>query len=391
VDDFGVKYVGRDNAEFLISVLQSLYTITYDWTGALYCAFTLEWDYELRMVHLSMPGYIEKALQRFQTPLPSRAQHSPHAWIAPTYGQPTQYTEPADTSEPLPPAGLTRLQEIIGTLLYYARAVDSTMLVALGSLASAQSKGTQATARAATQLLNYCATHPDAKLCYKASDMVLHVHSDASYLSERQARSRSGVFFYLSSQPTDPNIAPSPTATPPPLNGAILVHSSIMSTVMSSATEAEAGALFYNAKEATVLRNTLNALGHPQPPTPIQTDNACAAGIANDSIRQRRSKAMDMRFYWVRDRVARGEFLVYWRTGTDNLADYFTKHHSPSHHRRMRSRYLVALHKPHFSQGRVDDSGSPDGRHHPKSEKMAVIYTPGQLSEPTPHSVLSAP
>jgi hypothetical protein len=391
VDDFGVKYVGCDNAEFLISVLQSLYMITHDWTGSLYCAFTLEWDYESRTVHLSMPGYIEKALQHFQIPMPTRVQHSPHAWIAPTYGQPTQYTEPEDTSEPLPPAGLTRLQEIIGTLLYYARAVDPTMLVALGSLASAQSKGTQATARAATQLLNYCATHPDATLCYTASDMILHVHSDASYLSERKARSRSGGFFYLSSAPLNPTIAPHSESTPPPLNGAVLVHSSIMSTVLSSATEAKAGALFYNAKEATVLRNTLAALGHPQPPTPIQTDNACAAGIANDTIRQRRSKAMDMRFYWVRDRVSRGEFLVYWRAGTDNLADYFTKHHSPSHHRRIRSRYLVELHKPHFSQGRVDDSGSHDGSHHPKYEKKSVTRTPGQLSEPTTHSCLSAP
>ena len=63
---------------------------------------------------------------------------------------------------PLKPAGITCLQEIIGVLLYYAHAVNSTMLVTLGSLASAQSKGTEATACASTQLLNYCATHSDA-------------------------------------------------------------------------------------------------------------------------------------------------------------------------------------------------------------------------------------
>ena len=67
---------------------------------------------------------------------------------------------------------------------------------------------------------------------------------------------------------------------------------------MSSATEAESGSLFYNCKEATILRQTLIEMGHPQLPTLIQTDNACAAGIANDTINQRRSKAMDMRFYW---------------------------------------------------------------------------------------------
>ena len=81
-------------------------------------------------------------------------------------------------------------------------------------------------------------------------------------------------------------------------------------------------------------------MGHPQPPTPIQADNACAVGIANDTVKQKRSKAIDMRFYWVRDRVRQNQFIIYWQKGSDNVADYFTKHHSPSHHRRMRSRYL---------------------------------------------------
>jgi hypothetical protein len=79
-----------------------------------------------------------------------------------------------------------------------------------------------------------------------------------------------------------------------------------MSVVLSSATEAELGALFFNGKEAAMLRTTLHDMGHPQPATPIQTDNACAAGITNGTVKQRRSKAMDMRFYWIRDRVQPG-------------------------------------------------------------------------------------
>lgn len=119
-----------------------------------------------------------------------------------------------------------------------------------------------------------------------------------------------------------------------------------MRVVLSSATEAEMGALFYNAKDAAWLRTTLTDMGHPQPPTPIQTDNACAAGIINNEMKQKRSKAIDMRFYWVRDRVNQGHFIVHWNKGSDNLADYFTKHHSPNHHRLMRSRYLLELHHP---------------------------------------------
>ena len=210
----------------------------------------------------------------------------------------------------------------MGTLLYYARAVDSTMLVALGTLASAQTKATTATNLAISHLLDYCATHPDATVRYTSSAMCLHVHSDASYLSEADSRSRAGGYFFLSAAP--PQQPPPITATPPPINGAVHVHSSIIRAVMSSAAEAEIGALFFNAKEATSLRTTLAELGHPQLATPIQTDNQCAAGIANNTVKQRRSKAIDMRFYWIQDRAANGEFLIHWRPGIENLADYFT-------------------------------------------------------------------
>jgi hypothetical protein len=363
VDDFGVKYIGREHAEHLVSALSSLYEITTDWDGTLYCGITFKWDYTARTVDASMPDYIPKALTRFCVNTPTRPQHSPHAWTAPSYGAKVQLTAPPDTTEPLSPAAKTRLQEVIGTLLYYARAIDSTMLVALGTLASAQSQGTKATALAITQLLNYCATHPDATVRYHASDMHLHIHSDASYLSERQARSRAGGLFFLSDKPATyaaALTAPDPNSKPPPLNGAIHVHSSIMDAVLSSATEAETGALFNTAKDAAPLRVTLTEMGHPQPATPIQTDNACAAGIVNDTVKQRRSRAMDMRFYWIKDRVAQGQYIVHWRRGADNLADYFTKHHSPSHHRLMRSRYLLDLHKQVHLQGCVNPkSGFP--------------------------------
>jgi hypothetical protein len=134
-----------------------------------------------------MPGYVAKVLNRFQHPPPGKPEHSPHPWTAPTYGAVTQLSAPGDTSPTLATSEKLRLQEIIGTLLYYARAVDCTMLVALSSLAAAPT--TQATAKAITQLLNYASTHPDAVLSYQASDMILHVHSDASYKSESQSRS----------------------------------------------------------------------------------------------------------------------------------------------------------------------------------------------------------
>jgi hypothetical protein len=85
--------------------------------------------------------------------------------------------------------------------------------------------------------------------------------------------------------------------------------------ILSSATEAEPGTLFYNAKDACMLPTTLTDMGHPQPATPIQTDNAVAAGISNDNVKQRRSKAIHMHFHWIKYCVKNGEFLIHWRKG----------------------------------------------------------------------------
>ena len=77
-------------------------------------------------------------------------------------------------------------------------------------------------------------------------------------------------------------------------------------------------------------------MGHPQPPTPIAVDNTNAVGFIQDTIKQKRSKAIDMRFYWLKDRQKQGQINIYWSPGINNLADYHTKHHPPSHHKNMR-------------------------------------------------------
>jgi hypothetical protein len=281
-----------------------------------------------------MPGYVQKALQRFAHPDPERPQHSPSPWKTVTYGAKIQYADLPDDSTPLTPPEVTRLQEVIGTLLFYTRAVDSTMLVALGTLAASQTKGTEATADALTHFLNYCATHPDATIRFHKSDMILHLDSDASYLSEPRARSIMAGYHYLSTHPDRLKAYKTP-----PLNGAVLVPTTIMKVVVSSAAEAELGALFHNGQDAIALRTTLEEIGWPQPPTPITTDNLTAACIANDTVKQG-SKAVDMGFYWIRDRVHQKQFTVKWKRGLDNHADYFTKHHPPSHHRTIRARYI---------------------------------------------------
>jgi hypothetical protein len=125
-----------------------------------------------------------------------------------------------------------------------------------------------------------------------------------------------------------------------PLNEPINVLCKILREVLSSAAKAELGGLYCNGKEAVPERITPEELGHKQPPTRMVTDNTTATGITNDCIKQKRSKAMDMRFYWIRDRVRQGQFIVYWKRGKSNRADYFTKHHLVKHHQQERSKYI---------------------------------------------------
>jgi hypothetical protein len=114
---------------------------------------------------------------------------------------------------------------------------------------------------------------------------------------------------------------------------------------MASAAEAEVCGTFKAMQSALPLCVTLEELGHTQPTTPIQLDNSMAASFAKTELKQRRSRAIDMRFYWIQDRVEQGQFHIYWAPANLNLADYFTKHHAAQHHINMRSHYLNIEHE----------------------------------------------
>ena len=338
VDDFGIKHTNQRDLNHFLSHLRQKYTITHD-EGTRFNGVHLKWDYMKRECELSIPEYCIKALIRFKHPTPTKQQHSPYPWQPPRYGQMIQYAvQPKDPNNKLSPIQLKLLQEIVGTFRFYADTVDATMIMPVSALSTdANNVETRELERRKNHFLDYVATYPDAKLKYIASDMHLWAHTDASYLSEPRARSRAGGFYYLSSKPNLPIKANDP---PPPLNGAVAVKSKIIDAVMSSVQEAETGAGFYNAKQLLPLRQTLEELGHPQGPTPLQFDNQSAKQILNEEVSQKRSKAMDMRYYWLRDRAKQQQFHIHWKAGTHNIADYVTKHHSPSHHKTMRPIFL---------------------------------------------------
>ena len=341
VDDFGIKYTDKRDVEHLLSALQDAYKISVDWDGERYCGLIMKWDYTRRHCDISMPGYIERALTRFQHPKPKKPQDNPFKYIAPEYGAKIQYTPEIDTSDLLDEKGKKRVQEILGTLLYYARAVDPTILVTISSLSTQQAKPTIQTMTAVNHLLDYCATHPNAISRYHASDMVLHVESDASYLSEAKAKSRYAGYHYLSIDPKGTNVLY------PPLNAPVLVSANIIKETVASAAEAELAGLFHNGRDALPLIHALTEMGHTQPPTPIQTDNSTAAGLANDTVQQRKSKAMEMRYFWIVDKVDENVFNVYWNQGKTNRADYYSKQHPTKVHRDIRPTLMVTYENNH--------------------------------------------
>jgi hypothetical protein len=183
VDDFEIRYTSQADADHLLTTLETFYQVSRDWSGARYCGHSLAWDYSARSCDISMPGYIERALKRFQHSPPRKPEHSPHPWLRPNYGAKTQFAPLPDSTPALDAANKTRILEVLGTLLFYARAIDSTLLTAIGELATEQSQATTTTMNKLAQLLNYCATHPDASVRFTASDMILAIESDASYLT----------------------------------------------------------------------------------------------------------------------------------------------------------------------------------------------------------------
>jgi hypothetical protein len=279
VDDFAVKYVGKQHAEHLRNAILQTYELTTDWTATVYSGMTLKWDYGKRTCDITMPKYVSNVLSKFQHDAPKHPHHTPSQYVTLVYGAKTQYTT-KDETPPLNAQQYITIQKVTGSVLYYARAVDPTVLMPLNDIAMEQTKATEKTQAATNQMLDYLATHPDATIRYHSSDIVLHIHSDASFLLVSNAQSHLGGLFFLG------NTSPEQDT----LNGSILNVAAVIKNVVASTAESEVGACFHNAQSGAPLRVTLTELGHTQPPTPLRTDSFTAYDIVNETIKQRDQK-----------------------------------------------------------------------------------------------------
>ena len=142
MDDFGVEYVDKQDADHLIKCLKLTYKLSEDWTGSLYCGIALGWNYDKGYVDISMPGYIKKKLQEYGHEVPKREQTCPYSPAPVTYGAKAQAPIAPDTTPRLDAKNVKRVQKIVGSILFYARAVDMTVLMALSLIAVEQTTAT---------------------------------------------------------------------------------------------------------------------------------------------------------------------------------------------------------------------------------------------------------
>jgi hypothetical protein len=287
-----------------------LYQVYVNWEGTKYLGMDININRDKRYVTLTMNGYIQRLITRVR-PDGIKGASTPAIYVPPNYAKPGAQKASIDASSLATEADKKLLQSVVGTLLYYSKAVDPSICTAVHQLGSIQAKPTQNDMAAMERLLQYVSRHPNNGIRYYASDMKLQLMSDASYLSRPKARSVCGGFSYL--------------GTPTAINAPISCGSWMINCVCASVAEAETAGGFQIAQTASHHRRILSDLGYPQSPTLLRMDNTVALGLASGKMNAKRSKSMDMRFFWLVDRVAQLQFAVAHIPGVWNIADHFTK------------------------------------------------------------------
>jgi hypothetical protein len=261
-------------------------------------------------------------LLKFKHPHPAKPWLFPNKCLPISYGTKSHITPDPDSSEILDASHKCHVQEIEGSLLYYARAVNNKLFVAISAIATRQAKATVTTKQVVDLLVNYVATYPNDGIVYQVSNMILCSHADAGILNKTNLHSRAGAHIYLLEDDSFPRF-----------NGAILSIAQIIKFVMALAAESELAALFITAGEMIPHCQTLIAMGCPQPKSPIQMDNSTAAGVTNKTIVPRRAKMINMQYWWLHFRASQDQFCYYWDGISKNWANYHTKHHPDTYNK----------------------------------------------------------
>ncbi len=179
-----MEYVGIEHFNHLLTVLQWYRQVQTNMAGDKIVGLNVQWDFPSKQVHIDMKSYVNDLLLNLSWPMPKKSQLLLFTATPIKNGQRIQFTPDKNTSAPLLPDHIKRIQKIVRSLLYYAGAVNNKLLVALNAISAGQAKATVHTEQLVKMLLNYVATYPNDGIVYRASDMVLCTHADAGYLNK---------------------------------------------------------------------------------------------------------------------------------------------------------------------------------------------------------------
>lgn len=309
-DDFGIKFKYKHQAEALVSALHDAgYVIKMDWHPKKYCGITIDYakgDY----MHLSQPGYNQKLLDICGLN-EAKLQYTPLPDVKPTYGKHTPMTEDPDATPPFTQLQRDTARKFLGGALFASLWTRHDFTYACNTLISEVPKGTHSTWQRILHFAGYIRAQPELGVTYYPSDMQLQVFTDSDFNSPF---SRTGGFFHLGRK-DEPDF----------INGPICCVSKLQPISSAAVSEAEYIAAFMNGKTALPLCHELDAHGYPQTAVLFRGDNRVCVGIATDTVQPKRSKYVDAKFHWFRDRVRRGDFAMTWIETGKNIADFFTK------------------------------------------------------------------
>jgi hypothetical protein len=333
VDDFFITYKrgDRSDVEHLLSILGQMYTFKIDWEGRMYLGLTIKYDRPNHEITLSIPGYITRMNAELGVIKGNHDPGSPITYTAPVYGKNVQVEELA-IGKPIGPKDIKFIQRAVGKCLFLTRMVCPSIELAVNRLGSTQSQATDLELKATHRLLQHLAWNDNPSITFRPSNMQLVIHSDGSHGSESHSRSRAAGVFYFG----DPYFeGPDDLSHLSKMQAPTATLCAIVPTICQAVNETEYATAYMNAQKGTAIRITAAAFGHPQQPTAIIYDNELSGGMANNTCKLRRSKAVSMRYHWLRDRVKAGDFKMIWRAGAHNLADFLSKAHPVRHYKAM--------------------------------------------------------
>ena len=324
VDDIGLKVKCEEDVLHLVEAIEKVWKVKINWKGDKFLGMDLKWDYnpENPTLEISSNNVIPAAHKRFYLNEELKGAETPMLKKYTRRLRPDEWVPPEKDPIPRPDMKQT-VQEFAGTFSHLGRTTRHDIVAAVNEIAETQANPSSETLAQMDRLANYTASYPEGAVLFKATDMILKAQYDSSL--KPHARHKVGGIIYLGNNDDSPenigNITEVVSKTPP--------------NAVASIAEGEYAAGFMIGQKVIHHRYINEALGYPQPPTTLFGDNTTAIGIANDTMKQKHSKAFDKALHWNRDQVRQGILNNVHIDTSNNTSDYFTKAHGTAEHRRQ--------------------------------------------------------